>query len=91
LLKSVIQVKISLNLLNTFLCVCFTWTREQPYYDNTEIVRQQDGAPAFYISQVRNALKNHNPEEIGPRVSVTAPAPLMWSHAVWLFDVNVMN
>jgi len=24
------QVKISLNLLNMFLCACFTWTREQP-------------------------------------------------------------
>jgi len=43
LLKSVMQVKISLNLLNMFLCACCTWTREQPtvYYGNTEIVRSK--------------------------------------------------
>lgn len=86
------QVKISLNPLNMFRCVCFTWTREQPYYDNTEVVRSKtEQLPVFYISQVRNDLKKHNPETIGRRVTATDPAPFMWSHAVWLFSVGMMH
>ena len=94
MLKFVIQVQISLNplnMLNTSLCVCFTWTRAQTYYDITDIARQQDGARAFYISQVRNILKSHYLETIGRRFSVTVPSPLMWSHAVWLFDAGMIN
>jgi hypothetical protein len=73
-----------------FLCVCFTWTREQHYYDNTEIVLQQDGAPKMYISQVRNALNSHNPEAV-ELPAVTALAPLICSHALWLSDMGTKN
>jgi hypothetical protein len=46
-----------------------------PLYDNTEIIRQEARALPHYISQVRDFLKNHFPQRIGRRITVTAQHP----------------
>jgi hypothetical protein len=58
-----------------------------PLYDNTEIIWQQDGAPPHYSLRVREFLNNSFPEWIGRRGTVYS-SPIISSHAMRFFGVG---